>query len=157
MASSWQSWIQASHRNSYPRAHLTGDFYFSSGSETLLVFGEHWASRLLNFPCATPKVPWPGAIVWKIDYDSQSSFAFLKINTFLSCDQRLAQGVLLLSINFHYVWKLTSLGAPNMSSSSLHLPLVNLPKMSFQRTKLQHSRGDEKLLFTSYCLAKVSL
>lgn len=98
-----------------------------------------------------------GAIVWKIDYDAQSSLAFLKINTFWSCDQRLAQAVLLLSINFHCLWKLASLGAPNISSSSLHLPLVNLPKMSFQRTKLQHTRGDEKLLFTSYCLAKVSL
>lgn len=52
-----QSWIQASQRKSYPLAHLIGDFYFSS--ETLLVFREHWATRLLPFPCVAPKVSWP--------------------------------------------------------------------------------------------------
>lgn len=156
MASIWQSWIQASQRNSYPLAHLTGNFYFSSDSETLLLeFGEHWASRLMHFPCATPKVPWPGFnSVENRLWHSILTSVFKNKHLFILWPEASTGCSTALQ---NCLWKLTSLGPPNISSSSLHLPLVNLPKMSFQRTKLQHSRGDEKLLFTSHWLAKVSL
>lgn len=136
-------------RDLSPLAHLIRELYFSpdpaTGHPGCCIFPA-WHQ---GFLCL-------GVTVWKIDCKAQPSRRFVKLSPFLSCGQRLAQAVPERSVNFPCCYRLASLGAFNISSS-LHLPSVNLPKMSFQRTKLQRSEGEEKLLFRIYCFAKVSV
>lgn len=101
--------IKESQRNINPLPKLTGNFYFSSDSETLIVFGEHCGYCL--FPPHHRRFLGLSVILWKIDCEVQPTLRFLKISTFMSCDWRLAQDALLLSINFPLPLKINQLGS----------------------------------------------